>query len=99
MHVKSGDVVRVGRAASVQFDAERALTFRVIKVSARQTYDGWVWLEGYTLGPTGDALERREIFVRAAGLQLLHRVRRDPDPRQRNSRQPGRSVTHGTVRT
>jgi hypothetical protein len=64
-----GDVLHVGGAASVQFQGDRALTFRVIRVDPRSTYDGWLWLDGYVLGPTGDAIERRVIFVRRDGLR------------------------------
>jgi hypothetical protein len=63
-----GDVLLVGGPASVQFEGERALTFRVIRVDPRITYDGWLWIDGYVLGPTGDAVERRIIFVRRDGL-------------------------------
>ena len=63
-----GDVFFVGGAASVQFQGERSLTFRVIRVESRQTYQGWLWMDGYVLGPTGEAIERRLIFVRRAGL-------------------------------
>jgi hypothetical protein len=28
-----------------------------------------VWVDGVQLGPDGDAIERREIFVRADGLR------------------------------
>ena len=64
-----GDVLQVGGAASVQFQGDRALTFRVIRVDPRRTYDGWLWIDGYVLGPTGDAIERRVIFVRRDGLR------------------------------
>jgi hypothetical protein len=63
-----GEVLHIGAEASVQFQGTRALTFRVIRVDTRSTYDGWLWLEGYVLGPTGVAEQRRRIFVRAAGL-------------------------------
>lgn len=63
-----GDVLLVGGAASVQFQGDRALTFRVIRVDPRLTYAGWIWIDGYVLGPNGDALERRVIFVRRDGL-------------------------------
>jgi hypothetical protein len=63
-----GDVLYVGGAASVQFEGERALTFRVIRVDQRLTYAGWLWIDGYVLGPTGDAVSRRVIFVRRDGL-------------------------------
>jgi hypothetical protein len=64
-----GDVLHVGGAASVQFQGDRCLTFRVIRVDPRVTYDGWLWLDGYVLGPGGDALERRVIFVKRDGLR------------------------------
>jgi hypothetical protein len=64
-----GDVVHVGADASVQFEGDRALRFRVIRVDERSTYEGWIWLEGYVLGPGGTALQRRRIFVRRNGLR------------------------------
>jgi hypothetical protein len=64
-----GDVLYVDGAASVQFQGDRALTFRVIRIDRRRTYDGWLWMDGYVLGPTGDAIERRVIFVRRDGLR------------------------------
>ncbi|XVU25403.1 hypothetical protein ACQPZJ_50940 [Actinoplanes sp. CA-054009] len=64
-----GEVLHVGADASVQFEGARALTFRLIRVDTRSTYDGWLWLEGYVLGPTGAALQRRRIFVRREGLR------------------------------
>ncbi|GAA0562939.1 hypothetical protein GCM10010172_52800 [Paractinoplanes ferrugineus] len=64
-----GDVLCVGGAASVQFQGDRALTFRVIRVDPRITYDGWLWIDGYVLGPNGDALQRRVIFVKRDGLR------------------------------
>jgi hypothetical protein len=66
---KPGDVVFIGRDASVQFDGDRAFNFRIIRVDDRQTYTGWVWLHGYQLGPRGAAVERRWIFVQLAGLR------------------------------
>jgi hypothetical protein len=63
-----GEVLHIGGEASVQFEGARALTFRLIRVDPRSTYDGWLWLEGYVLGPSGVALQRRRIFVRRDGL-------------------------------
>jgi hypothetical protein len=63
-----GDVLFVGGAASVQFQGDRALTFRVIRVDPRRTYEGWLWIDGYVLDAAGDAVERRVIFVRLEGL-------------------------------
>jgi hypothetical protein len=67
---RSGDVLRVTRAASVQF--AQPLLFRVIRVHEWPTYSGWAWLDGYELNTAGDAVERRSIFVRLKGLQPGH---------------------------
>jgi hypothetical protein len=64
---RSGDVLRVTKAASVQFT--QPLLFRVIRVHEWPTYDGWAWLDGYQLNGAGDAVERRSIFVQLDGLQ------------------------------
>ena len=66
---RSGDVLHVTRAASVQF--MDPLLFRVIRVHDWPTYDGWVWLDGYELNAAGDAVERRSIFVQVSGLRQL----------------------------
>ena len=67
MFPRSGDVLRVTRAASVQFT--EPMMFRVIRVHDWQTYDGWAWLDGYQLNSVGDAVERRSTFVQVNGLQ------------------------------
>ncbi|WP_344616708.1 hypothetical protein [Dactylosporangium salmoneum] len=64
---RTGDVLRVTKAASVQFT--QPMLFRVIRVHDWQTYDGWAWLDGYQLNTAGDAVERRSIFVQLQGLQ------------------------------
>jgi hypothetical protein len=66
---RSGDVLRVTRAASVQFASP--LLFRVIRVHDWSTYDGWAWLDGYELNASGEAVERRSIFVQVRGLQQV----------------------------
>jgi len=81
---RSGDVIHVTKAASVQFSAP--MVFRVIRVHDWPTYDGWIWLDGYELNAAGDAVERRSIFVQAGGLRQLGKT---PDPRTRNARLPG----------
>jgi hypothetical protein len=63
-------VLRVTRAASIQF--AEPLLFRVIRVLDWPTYDGWAWLDGYQLNASGDAVERRSIFVQINGLQPAH---------------------------
>lgn len=69
MSPRSGDVLRVTRQASVQFT--EPMFFRVIRVHDWQTYDGWAWLDGYELDASGEAVERRSIFVELNGLQSV----------------------------
>jgi hypothetical protein len=69
---RSGDVLRVTWEASVQFT--EPMMFRVIRVHDWPTYDGWVWLDGYQLDGSGDAVERRSIFVRVTGLRPARRA-------------------------
>ncbi|MFF0232002.1 hypothetical protein [Micromonospora sp. NPDC005254] len=64
--VRAGDLFQVTRAARIQFS--RPILFRVIRVLDWPTYDGWVWLDGYEVGPRLDAIARRSIVVRPAGL-------------------------------
>jgi hypothetical protein len=66
---RSGDVLQVTRAASVQFAVP--MLFRVIRVHDWPTYDGWLWLDGYELNAAGDAVERRSIFVQLSGLRQV----------------------------
>jgi hypothetical protein len=73
----------VTRAASVQF--VEPILFRVIRAHDWPTYAGWVWLDGYELNATGDAVERRSIFVQVDGLC---QVPTGPDIRTRNARRP-----------
>ncbi len=80
---RSGDVLHVTREASVQF--ADPMLFRVIRVHDWPTYDGWVWLDGYELNGSGEAVERRSIFVKISGLRTVGSA---PDIRQRNARHP-----------
>ncbi|WP_405102034.1 hypothetical protein [Micromonospora sp. NBC_01412] len=89
---RSGDVLHVTRAASVQF--LRPIMFRVIRVHDWPTYEGWVWLDGYELNAAGDAVNQRSIFVQAAGLRQL---RTASQPRQHTAR-PRRPVVRTAVR-
>ena len=81
---RSGDVIHVTKAASVQFASP--MLFRVIRVHDWPTYEGWIWLDGYELNTAGDAVERRSIFVQVSGLRAVGKA---PDPRARNGRHPG----------
>jgi hypothetical protein len=64
---RSGDVLHITRAASVQFS--KPMLFRVIRIHSWPTYHGWLWLDGYELNPVGDAVVRRSILVQRAGLR------------------------------
>ncbi len=73
---RSGDVLTIGREASVQFATP--ILFRVIRVHDWTTYDGWVWIDGYQLNTAGDAIERRSIFVQIDGLRPVGSTRKPP---------------------
>ncbi|RIV38985.1 hypothetical protein [Micromonospora radicis] len=90
---RSGDVLHVTSAASVQF--LRPILFRVIRVLDRPTYDGWLWLEGYELNAAGDAVNRRSIFVQRAGLE---QVQAAPQPRQHTVRSTRRPISRTPAR-
>lgn len=66
---RSGDVLQVTRAASVQF--AQPILFRVIRAHDWPTYDGWIWLDGYELNAALDAVARRSIFVQLDGLRAV----------------------------
>ncbi|WP_435208011.1 hypothetical protein [Micromonospora sp. bgisy143] len=66
---RAGDLLRLSATASVQF--LRPITVRVIRELEWDAYDGWVWLDAYELGVRGDAVARRELYVRREGVQLL----------------------------
>ncbi|GIF15278.1 hypothetical protein Ate01nite_53100 [Actinoplanes teichomyceticus] len=80
---RPGDVVIVDGNASVQFADTRRLLFRVISVGDRPTYEGWAWLQGYSLNSAGEAIERREIFVRHEGLRFCTPRAGGPNVRSR----------------
>jgi len=81
MMPRPGDVVHVGRRASVQFCDQSAITVRVITVDEKPTYHGWCWLTAYVLDPSGQAVDRREIFVQPAGLLRVGPPHPDPTAR------------------
>lgn len=89
---RSGDVLYVTRAASVQF--VEPLFFRVIRVHDWPTYDGWVWLDGYELNAAGEAVDRRSIFVQVNGLRQVG----GPEVRARAVRRPAATPVGAGVR-
>ncbi|WP_229398850.1 hypothetical protein [Micromonospora okii] len=66
--------VLISREASVQFAGQPAFVFRVISVCPKPTYAGWLWVTGYQLDGPGNAVAKREIYVRLAGLKRVHRA-------------------------
>ncbi|WP_431882397.1 hypothetical protein [Micromonospora gifhornensis] len=78
-----GDLLLIDGRASVQFAGDRALTLRVVSISDRQTYDGWIWLTGYVIDRRGNATTKREIYVQLSGLR---RTSERAAPRQANRR-------------
>lgn len=89
---RSGDVLRITRAASVQFTSP--ILFRVIRTHDWPTYDGWIWLDGYELNSVGEAVERRSIFVQVDGLQ---RAQLAPVPNRYRAPTGGRAVNEGSA--
>ncbi|WP_328654864.1 hypothetical protein OG598_14165 [Micromonospora sp. NBC_00330] len=67
--MKTGDMLRLDQAVSVQF--MQPITVRVIRVLDWITYDGWVWIDCYQLGPTGGAVARRSLFIQPAHVQYV----------------------------
>ncbi|BCJ59653.1 hypothetical protein Jiend_30750 [Micromonospora endophytica] len=87
--LRAGDLLHLTREASVQF--RRPMLLRLIRVLPRRTYDGWMWIEGYQLDARGDAVQRRELFVWAAGVRKFptgspSSARRAGDPYGRDRR-------------
>ncbi|WP_433534100.1 hypothetical protein ACQPZK_18085 [Micromonospora sp. CA-249363] len=90
--VRSGDLLYLNRAASPQF--ARPITVRVIRaLTDRHTYDGWLWIDAYQLGPNGDAVARRELYLMPAGAR-----RPTSPPTALPRRDTRRPVTHGPAR-
>lgn len=67
--LRAGESVRLDRSCSPQL--VRPVVVRVIRVLDRPTYPGWVWMEGYELDASGDALRRRQLFIRQDGTRSL----------------------------
>jgi hypothetical protein len=85
MRPKTGDVLAIGKRASVQFADDRSLLLRVTSVCGKSTYEGWAWITGYVLDQTGLAIDKREVFVQLAGLRQVtshtgSRPRQRPEP-------------------
>jgi hypothetical protein len=79
MPPRPGDTVTVGKAASVQFSGGRAIRMQLISVGRPVTADGFAWCSGYVLDARGNATDRREVFVRLAGLRRVIAAQRRRD--------------------
>lgn len=71
---RCGEVLRIGREASVQFAT--SMLFRVVRVHDHPPHSGWIWLDGYQLDASGQAVAQRSIFVRVTGLRRAPARRR-----------------------
>lgn len=84
--IRTGRIYHVGADCGVPHGF-RPIYFRVIRVDPKATYHGYAWLDGYELDGHGAAVERRSIFVIAAGLKPVG-GRPAPARRARNQRRP-----------
>jgi hypothetical protein len=76
-------LLRITRAASEQFAAVEPFNFRVIAAHVYgSTPHGCAWIEGYQLDDSGDAVERRSLFVQLAGLITVTRPAADTVPQR-----------------
>ncbi|WP_327038457.1 hypothetical protein [Micromonospora maris] len=74
--------------ASPQF--VKPITVRVIRELAdRCTYYDWAWIQVYVLNRNGDAIQRRELFVRPVGLRPV------PPPSRSRARSRRRGTAEG----
>ncbi len=96
---RSGDLLRLDGRASCQFAVTQAIWFRVIRPLTPvpyETWQGWMWLDGYEVDEVGEALLRREVWVKIDGVRYLEQAR-DPDsPRTGN---PSRRAGHNQRRS
>lgn len=67
---RTGDVVRLDKRASRQFSMCPIL-LRVIAIRDWQTYDEWVWLDGYEINSRGAAVRRRTLFLHIPGIRVV----------------------------
>lgn len=67
---RSGEVLRISKRTSVQFT--QPFQFRVIRVhDFGLTDDGWTWLDGYQLDGSGEAIERRSLYLPVDKLERV----------------------------
>ncbi|WP_229399033.1 hypothetical protein [Micromonospora okii] len=85
---QTGDLLHLTRAASPQF--VKPIIVRVIReMKDRHTYYGWTWIEAYELDAAGDAVAKRELFVRREGSRPLRLPLRQAAP-ARGTNRPNR---------
>ncbi|MCG5437409.1 hypothetical protein PSH25_001317 [Micromonospora sp. PSH25] len=71
-----GDPLVIDGRASVQFVGDRALTFRVVSVCDRPTYEGWVWLTGHVLNRASARRAQQHHGATAGPFRCHHAVKR-----------------------
>ncbi|TDC28865.1 hypothetical protein [Micromonospora sp. KC213] len=79
--IAAGDVLRLTRAASPQF--VEPIRVRVVRrLDDWHTYEGWKWVDAYELNTAGDAVRRRTLYVRLAGVQWVNKPPQPDGPRR-----------------
>ncbi|MGW0217417.1 hypothetical protein ACWDXH_23795 [Micromonospora chokoriensis] len=76
--LNAGAVVLIGSACSVQFSGGRVLRIRLVSIGDVDPYHDWVWLTGYVLDAKDAATDRREVYVKRAGIVVEQRRPRLP---------------------
>ncbi len=66
-----GSVVVLDRDTTPQLAGQDPIYMRVTRVEPGGQDPTWAWLHGYQLDSTGHAIERREIYVRLAGIRRV----------------------------
>lgn len=68
-----GEIIRLGREASVQFGPRPILArfIRLMAAETARTARGWCWLEVFELNPTGEASYLREVYVQPDGIYRI----------------------------
>jgi hypothetical protein len=82
----AGQLLRLTQAASPQFIEPILVRVRRI-IEEWTTYEGWVWMDVYQIGLSGEAVDGRRLFVKLAGLEFVDQPeQRREQRRSRNQR-------------
>lgn len=93
-HLQPGVVLIINQRASIQFQ-KKPFLFRLIGIERHDHLSEWIWLEGYQLKTNGDAVEKRLIYVKIAGLHVHTFTPRKLEGDGRPTRRSGRAAWYG----